>query len=233
VYKPVFSDPTHAQISVIVPAYNQGPALKDTVADITATFADASILAEIIVIDDGSIDDSTDLVPSPRLTLLRGPNAGKGAALTAGFNAASSPVLAFIDGDGAYPASSLLAMYRVVKSQHAQIVVGTRRPPRTFRGLLSRVFSLWTRIWLGLNFDTQAGAKVLTADAWYQVRDDITSTRFSFDVDMLFLAKKHGISHPASIGVTPRDITSSTVTVKRFIEALLEVAMLRFRKRTR
>jgi O-antigen/teichoic acid export membrane protein len=66
-------------------------------------------------------------------------------------------------------------------------------PQRVMRLLSSRLFNGLTRLLLGLRFkDTQCGAKIFSRKAWNTILPNIGTTRFAFDVDILFQLKRHG-----------------------------------------
>jgi len=84
-------------VSCIIPVYNEG----DRLAAVLAAVADHPMIAELLVVDDGSTDDSAAVAAAtPGVTLIRQPrNGGKTRALAAGIARASQPLLLLIDGD--------------------------------------------------------------------------------------------------------------------------------------
>jgi len=85
-------------VSVIIPAYNSAPFIRDCVASIRRnTYPNV----EIVIVDDGSPDHTLEIVKSldTEITLVEQPNAGRGAARNNGFNHASGAYLAFLDHD--------------------------------------------------------------------------------------------------------------------------------------
>lgn len=106
-------------LSVIVPVYNEEEAICDVLGQIQAALESIGLPFEILVVDDGSTDNSSGVVGtlgvrhgSPGcVTLLRHPfNKGYGAALKTGIRRARFDTIAIIDADGTYPASSLLTL---------------------------------------------------------------------------------------------------------------------------
>ncbi|MBV5298022.1 MAG: glycosyltransferase family 2 protein [Rhodoferax sp.] len=100
-------------ISCVVPAYNEARSLAALVADILTTLAALSQQVELIVVDDGSRDNTSAIMQTlcaahPELVYLRlSRNFGKEPALTAGLEAARGDVVVLMDGDGQHPASLL------------------------------------------------------------------------------------------------------------------------------
>ena len=88
-----------APVSVVVPAYNEQDGIVATLTSLTAATSDQ---CEIIVVDDGSTDNTAQWVAEaafPRVQLIRQPNSGKSATLNTGFTAARHELIMLIDGD--------------------------------------------------------------------------------------------------------------------------------------
>ncbi|WP_049621770.1 glycosyltransferase family 2 protein [Frateuria defendens] len=86
-----------SRLSIVLPAKNEAAALKDLLPRLRATQPDA----EIIVVDDGSTDDTRSLCAASGVACLSSPySMGNGAAIKRGARAASGEVLVFMDGDG-------------------------------------------------------------------------------------------------------------------------------------
>ena len=90
---------TSPQVSVIIPAYNEGPRIGPTVRAVRKALADVN--AEILVVDDGSPDDTAAQAESANATkVIRQPqNRGKGEALMTGIRSARGEILLLLDGD--------------------------------------------------------------------------------------------------------------------------------------
>jgi glycosyltransferase involved in cell wall biosynthesis len=120
---------------------------------------------------------------------------GKGAAVTAGFEALSTDRLAFADADGSTPAPE---MARVVGAlDDIDLAVGSRRHPdaevvghQTFaRRFLGDGFAWLARRLLAADlYDYQCGAKAIRADAWATVRDHLYEPGFAWDVELVAMA---------------------------------------------
>jgi glycosyltransferase involved in cell wall biosynthesis len=102
-------------ISCVVPAYNEGANLPRLLPELTAALAALTLRWEVIVVDDGSRDDTTIAIrpwllqPGVRyLALSR--NFGKEAALSAGLEHAAGDVVLMLDADGQHPLAMLPAM---------------------------------------------------------------------------------------------------------------------------
>lgn len=114
-----------AALSVIIPAYNEERAVGQTVREIALALAPLEGPLEILVVDDGSQDQTAARAAEAGARVLRQPrNQGYGAALKAGIAASRSPLVAIIDADGTYPPEALLRL--LDRAGDADMVVGAR-----------------------------------------------------------------------------------------------------------
>ena len=122
---------------------------------------------------------------------------GKGAAITAGFEALDTDVLAFADADGSTPAESVADVIAPVVEGRAELAAGSRRHPKAD----VRSHQTYARRWLGDGFawlarrlltvglyDYQCGAKAIDADAWERVRLHLYEAGFSWDIELIAMA---------------------------------------------
>lgn len=119
-------------LSVVIPAYNEEDGIANIVNRVLAVkpaLAEAGVSdLELIVVDDGSADRTTEIVAGcPGARLVCHPrNRGYGAALKTGFSAAQGDLLAFLDADGTYPPEHFPQLCREALAG-ADLVVGSRR----------------------------------------------------------------------------------------------------------
>ena len=113
------------QLSVIIPAFNEEGAIGQTVERVRDCLAGAGISHEIIVVDDGSTDQTYARAQAAQATVVRSPNnGGYGRALKSGIAVGDSDLVAIIDADGTYPAGKLPEM--VAMARYNEMVVGDR-----------------------------------------------------------------------------------------------------------
>ena len=113
-------------VSVLVPAFNEAAAIAQTITGVKDALTRAGLEHEIIVIDDGSSDDTAGIAESAGATVVRHPaNAGYGRALKTGLRHARSEVIAIIDADGSYPPDALPAI--LAQMERFDMVVGARQ----------------------------------------------------------------------------------------------------------
>jgi glycosyltransferase involved in cell wall biosynthesis len=119
-------------LSVVIPAFNEADGIQSIVQRVLATQPGLAAVGidelELIVVDDGSTDDTVGLVlAEPRVRLIQhAQNGGYGAALKTGFAAARGEWLGFMDADGTYPPEYYQELYKAACTQNADIVIGSR-----------------------------------------------------------------------------------------------------------
>lgn len=214
--------PTGVVMSVIMPVYNEEATLPKTL-DAVSAYAAEHPEVRFVIADDGSRDGSVELVRS-RLGLIGGaemgadgrlmgpgdarvvllaltPNGGKGEVVRRAMRVVESPMLAFMDGDLAYlPEEHLPEM--IEKLGRFDVVIGARhesfeerRNTKRLRRVMGWTFNKVVRAGLGLGFeDTQAGVKGFRREAAKAIFSRSRLSGFSFDVELLFVAKRLGLS---------------------------------------
>lgn len=218
----------------VVPAYNAGPALHKTVDEIFSLATARNIAVEVVVVNDGSTDASTDgLTPRAGLVILDGPNQGKGAALRAGLSHSTAPVRGFVDADGNYPPAALFDLFTLLTYLDVDCAIGMRLGGHEtiFRRVASKAFSTWVFLWHGLSFDTQAGCKAFRGELLDDVLPHLRANGFAFDVDILSQVRTRHWRPPVLLPlIFDHDDATSTVTLRRTLRALADVARLRPRR---
>ena len=194
--------------SVIIPAYNESARLRPTLDRILSYGREHGWELEILVVDDGSHDDTTAIVREygerhPQVVLLENPqNHGKGFSVRQGMLHARGDICLFTDADLSSPMTEVPKLFEAIAGG-ADIAIGSRwlraelqteRQP-LYRQMLGRIFNLALRVILGLNFaDTQCGFKAFRRDAAQRVFPLQKIERWGFDPEILFLARKLGMS---------------------------------------
>jgi dolichyl-phosphate beta-glucosyltransferase len=212
-------------LSVVLPCYRSAKLAAASVARLDAYLRDAGLSSEIIVVDDGG-GDFADVPWDPPLgaRLIKLPrNRGKGAAVAAGLRVARGRVRVFTDIDLPYDLELLPVIVRYIRDQGFHVVIGDRTLPDSVyladlsprRRLASALFSQFVgRLVTGGFFDTQCGLKGMrgdVADALFALQ---RLDRFSFDVELVYLALKHKLDIKR-IPVQLRNNVTSTVRLAR------------------
>ena len=213
------------ELTVIVPAYNEGHRLAAGMARFDAAVAAGAVdlrHTEVVVVDDGSTDGTataarTLLASLPHHRVLRLPsNQGKGAAVRAGIAGARSPYVAYMDADMAIDPLAVPLLLDGLRDR--DIVVGSRalrdsmvETTYVVRTLLSRLFNevvtAGTR--LGLK-DTQCGFKAFRTPVARLLFHLVRIDRFAFDVEILTRARRLGLTI-AEVPVHWKHVEGSTV----------------------
>jgi len=182
-------------LGLVVPAYcPEVDRLRAYVRALAAEFEGARIRVELDAPEPGVLEGLVDVPATVNAVPYR---RGKGAAITAGFEALETDLLAFSDSDGSTPPGSLGAVVGAVESGDCDLAVGSRRHPdatvadhQTFvRRHLGDAFAWLARRSLDVDlYDYQCGAKAITADGWERVRGHLYESGFAWDVELLAVA---------------------------------------------
>lgn len=195
---------TQVDVSIVVPAYNEERRLPPTLIDMIDYFDRQPYSYEILVVDDGSTDNTAEVVQKfervrQQVKLIQLPkNQGKGHAVRLGVLNTKGQTILFADADGATPVEEFSRLYGVMMSG-AEIAIGSRAlssldtkvSTSVHRRLLGRIFNRWVNtVLLPTIADTQCGFKMFTRDAALFLFRRQHSDRFSFDVEILYIATK-------------------------------------------
>lgn len=231
-----------ADVTIVIPAYNEEHRLPATLDRLVAELPSACRGAwEIVVSDDGSEDGTAAVVRGrggdPRLRLVSSTsNLGKGAALLAGIRAAAHPWVVLLDAD--LPVSVGTIGELLATAEGADLVVGSRRiagaafdPPQPLvRRVGGRLFRLSVSL-LGYDVtsDPQCGVKLLHRDHVLPLLDDVSCTGFGFDVELIERAQRSHLE-VRELPVTWRHVEGSSLRpVRDAVRTLVELARLRSR----
>jgi len=198
---------TRPKYSIVIPAYNESARLPATLASVVGCVRARGWDAEVIVVNDGSTDTTTDLArafarTAPELRLLDHPsNRGKGYSVRAGMLAARGEVVLFTDADLSAPIEEAERLFAAIAAG-ADIAIGSRwlesgrqthRQP-FYRQFFGRCFNAVTRAVMRLPFaDTQCGLKAFTRQAAQTVFQLQTIERWGFDPEILLIALRRGL----------------------------------------
>jgi glycosyltransferase involved in cell wall biosynthesis len=180
-----------------MPAYNEAESIEKGVADVDRQFEAVSEDYEIIVVDDGSEDDTRRVIEEftdKRIKLVGyDRNEGKGHAVKIGLYNATGQFAFLIDSDSEIRATDLMNYIEALES--ADFVIGSKRHPlstvRTPAGrrFLSLGFNILERLLTGVRAsDTQAGLKAARSAALYKVLPLLSVKKYAFDAELLAVA---------------------------------------------
>lgn len=225
-------------IACVIPAYNEAARLPGYLPSVIKYFRARKLKFEIVVVDDGSRDDTTGVIGRqfPQVKTLRlYENSGKGAAVREGVMAAESRQILVCDADGATPIAELAKLEQALATG-ADVAIGSRYLAESdigvkqslFRRLVSRAGNLLIRSLLDLPYrDTQCGFKLFERRAGQYIFRNLTNLRFGFDFEVLKKAALLNFS-VAEIPVRWNDQAGSKVTFKQTMRVLNELLRFRF-----
>ena len=193
------------ELSVILPAYNEGKAIAKTLKETSKVLDNISPDWEIVVVDDGSRDDTFQVakkaaINDTRIRVLKlKKNQGKGQAIRSGFYASRGDLVTFIDADSAYHPKHLELLIQYMNKNGTDVVIGSKRHPESVieyplsRKFLSIGYNMLINLLFGLGLsDTQAGLKLFKREVLNEIFPRVLVKRYAFDVELLVNAKHCG-----------------------------------------
>lgn len=183
---------------LIIPAYNEGA----TLGRVLASVLEANLECEVVVVDDGSIDDTSAVAKGAGATVLRHPfNLGYGAALQTGYKFALQndvELLLQMDADGQHDPHQLLDVAAPILEGELDLVIGSRFLEKTgyqmeyLRSVGRLLFASLARL-AGLTVsDPTSGFQAMNRRVLEVYTGDFFPTDYP-DVDMLLAAYRHGL----------------------------------------
>lgn len=199
-----------ATLSIVVPAYNEGTRLRESLPEILAYLNQDFAGSELIVVDDGSTDNTADvareiLANSANVrtgVLSYKQNLGKGRAVRLGLLAARGDIALFTDADLSTPITETPKLVDPILEGASDLTFGSRALDRKLIGVHQswrreqggRVFNLAVRMGTGVPFwDTQCGFKAFRMAVCRPLIEGATIDRFGFDVELIYLAYRAGL----------------------------------------
>ena len=193
-------------LSFVIPAFNEEKRIAGTLDTLLAYLGRQEYRAEVLVVDDGSADATAGRVRElargrSDLRLLEAPHRGKGHAVKIGMLAARGQYRFLCDADLAMPVEEL-AKFLPPALVGVEVAVGSREAPGAHRygepghrHLMGRVFNWVVRALAVRSIrDTQCGFKCFTASSARHLFSQQRLDGFGFDVEVLFLAQRSGLS---------------------------------------
>jgi dolichyl-phosphate beta-glucosyltransferase len=191
-------------ISIVIPVYNEAKRIKTTVNKIVSFIKQREINAEIVIVNDGSQDDTAHVLIEmsgllPNLMIINNEiNQGKGSAVRKGMLSAAGNMILFTDADLSTPIEELDKFVKILK-QGNDIVIASRRmresriniPQPLHRRVMGKLFQIIvaTIIIRGIK-DTQCGFKLFSREACRRIFEQQLLSGFAFDVEVLYLANR-------------------------------------------
>ncbi|PYS84745.1 MAG: glycosyl transferase [Acidobacteria bacterium] len=234
-----------SSLSIVIPAYNESARIGKTLREILTYLGEQAGGGEVIVVDDGSKDETSRVAEEVFAARARGnvegrvirvePNRGKGNAVRTGLLAARSRVAAFFDADLSMPITETPKLVGPIRSGQYDIVLGSRALNRELIGThqpwtreqSGRVFNRVMRMLTGMPFkDTQCGFKAFRMDVCRAVVEGALIDRFGFDVELLFIAHRAGL-RMLEYPVRWNDVAGGSVSFRGGLQGFGELRQIR------
>ena len=229
---------TKPRLTVVIPAFNEAARLPRTLSLLAAYLDAAWPDHEIVVVDDGSTDGTREAAQASGVAGLKvlrfAPNHGKGYAVRQGMLAATGAFRLMTDADLSTPIEDLPRLEEAL-ARGAEIAIGSRALPGSnvlvrqpwYREAMGRLFNRLVRLLtLPDLHDTQCGFKLFTAAAAERTFAAVRLDGFSFDVEVLFVARRRGLV-VAEVPVTWRNDLATRVGLARGGQAFLDLLRIR------
>ncbi len=191
-------------VSLVVPLFNEEERFEESAEELAAFIVSMPEGSELIFVDDGSADETSQRVEKFLLNnlhvpgrLIRAGHYGKGAAITAGLLSARTDLAGFCDVDLATPLHDLEVILKAAQRGH-ELVIGSRdlagsellRHENRMRELLGRAYNRLVQLVLTPGIvDTQCGAKAASTQTWKKILPASTEVGFAWDVEIVALAR--------------------------------------------
>lgn len=235
----LFESTASLDLTVVVPYFNPGERVVETVRELLETLDHTSASFELIAVSDGSTDGSerdVAAIRDPRVHhVVLSENKGKGEALRVGFTMGHGRFLGFIDADGDLPAEQIELLARIVSGDDPSpdVILGSKRHATSdvIYPFLRRVYSwCWQQAVLILFHlrvrDTQTGMKLIRREVLAEVLPKMVEERFAFDLELLVVADRLGYRRFVEVPVRIRQRFGSTVSIRAVIGMLRDLVAI-------
>jgi len=194
------------KISVIMPAYNEAGRIASSIEETAKTMIDFGCEWELVVVDDGSTDDTFRLANRlassypGKLTVKKNyANQGKGWAIKEGLHCITGDYVVFLDADLDLHPLQIQALIDIMRMDNADIVIGSKLHPNSVvnypleRRMASFLYYLLIRLMFNLPcHDTQTGLKLFKTKVAQRLFSMILVKKFAFDLEVLANAHRLG-----------------------------------------
>jgi len=224
------------KLSIIVPVYRLEKEISKNLKRMKTKISAFIPNYEIIVVVDGTIDHSYEEAKKVSGIKVFGyrKNQGKGYALKYGFYKSHGELVTFMDADTDIDPSQLRLFYNHLSS--SDLIIGNKRHPFSKvkyplnRRLISLGYSIMIRMLFGMKIhDTQTGIKLFKREVLEVILPMVLVKRFAFDLELCFLAHKHGfriVEAPVNIR---KGFSKSTVKFSDITSVFLDTLAIWYR----
>ncbi|RJP29020.1 MAG: glycosyltransferase [Candidatus Omnitrophota bacterium] len=193
-------------VSIVMPTYNEAENIFASINETIKTFDNFGCKWELVILDDGSTDNTYDILKSieekhnGRVIVRKNPfNVGKGRALKKAFHYVNGDYVVFIDADMDLHPLQVQTLFDIMKLDNADIVIGSKLHPNSlvnypfYRRIISYIYYLIIKLLFNLPcHDTQTGLKLFKTQVLKAVFPRILVKKFAFDLEVLANANHLG-----------------------------------------
>lgn len=214
------------EFSLILPSYNQGKVLAESIAKVKDTFGPT---CKLIIVDDGSIDETEETLKGFKdIRILKNrKKVGKGYSVKRGMLFAKESFRIFTDADLPYGVEGIERVLKYLEKGF-DIVIGKRkRVTKLHRYMTHILFNHFVDRFTGLTFtDTQCGLKGFKGEVAERIFKEVKTEGFAFDVEVLYLATllNHSIYE---VEVRQLSDSPSTITMADALKMLADVKRIK------
>lgn len=228
---------------VVMPAYNEAEHITDNLlsaAEVIQSFQDDF---SIIAVNDGSSDDTESKIieaskQNPHIEYISyGTNKGKGGAIKEGVRLANGDYIAFLDSDLELPPIMLKDFLKELKASQADVAIGSKlhKNSKLHYPIIRRIMSFGYYVMLKLMFklkikDTQTGIKLFKQEVIKPICENLMTTGFAFDIEILATASKKGykiIEMPITLKFSRERREKSRMTLKTITNVFKDTMRIR------
>jgi glycosyltransferase involved in cell wall biosynthesis len=202
------------KVSVIIPARDEANSIGSLISRIKTSLSTYEY--EIIVVDDGSKDNTKDVARNSNvMTLSHHRSLGKGAAMKSGAGSATGDIFVFLDGDGAHYPQDIPSVITPILQNKADLIIGSRNfhgsgasgfywPRRVANKLASFVTSIIISFflpvvtflrcpmkWIKVT-DAESGFKAISRENWHRL--NLISRGFEIETEMIYEAARNKLT---------------------------------------
>jgi dolichyl-phosphate beta-glucosyltransferase len=191
-------------LSIIIPAHNEESRLPDTLEQIIRFLQKQNFTSEIVVVENGSTDRTYMIAQEfarkyGNVHVIQNGWRGKGLAIQRGVQEAKGEYVFMCDADLSMPVEEI-SKFLPPQLLNVDIAIASREAPGAvrydepyYRHLTGRVFNILIRLLVLPSLqDTQCGFKCIRADVARDIFRYQTLTGWAFDVELLYIARRHG-----------------------------------------
>ncbi|MCQ2800644.1 MAG: glycosyltransferase family 2 protein [Bacilli bacterium] len=228
------------KLSIVIPCYNEAIDIVKNVQVVKNYLNDKQISYELILVNDGSKDNTKEVIESipDVLALSYDNNRGKGGAIKYGIEAATGDYVLFMDADLSTDISAIEKVVElapdydlIIGSRHATGSVIKKKQP-FLRVFIGRCCRFLVKMLFHTKFkDTQCGFKAMRIDVAKKIASKQMINNFAFDVEYLYIANLNNLSI-YELGITWSDDRGSTVSpVKSSLKFFKDIFAIRRHKK--